>query len=576
MKKHILIFIFILFLGSFLRLYNLDKVPVSLFGDEVDVGYHAYSIFKTGQDYSGNTLPLHFQSLAEWRTPLYLYSAVPTVAVFGITPWGVRLPAAVFGILCIWGIYLLTKILFKNLSPKVDTNIALLASLFLAISPWAIQYSRAGFEVTQLLFFLIFGLYFFFRSLETKGKWLWLSAAFLVATPWVYSTAKLFIPFLLIFLVLVWGKQMLKFSRKYVVFALIALFIVGAPIGYSTVFGGGTERFNYVSVFADPTIESEIGDARGIDSFNRGGELIGTKPSISDKIFHNKLVFWNEAVTKNILQSLSLEFLFNSGDPNPRHSVNGMGMFYKVDMILVLFGLGWLIFRSKENKIKLLFGFWILAGVIPSAITRDGGDHATRLILILPPLIILIAYGLTNFVNIFSNKLIKKVILIGYFGLLLLEFVFYQHTYWVHSPYDSEKFWHYGWQQALEAIKQNEDNFGKVVITTFDEPPWIFFAGNYPYDPDKWHKGYPFQKTELDNFGQVSYIDKYYFGSPMGGVGIYELGKVLDKDTLYLASAKESNVNLFKEPERTPTDLNLIKAISFPSGEAAFYLFSKK
>ena len=47
MKKWILIAILIV--ASVLRLWGLNKVPVSLFGDEVDVGYQAYSILKTGK-----------------------------------------------------------------------------------------------------------------------------------------------------------------------------------------------------------------------------------------------------------------------------------------------------------------------------------------------------------------------------------------------------------------------------------------------------------------------------------------------------------------------------------------------
>ena len=108
MRIRKLLLIIILF-AAFLRLWKLSSVPVSLFGDELDVGYHAYSILKTGKDYSGNFMPLHFQSLAEWRTPLYLYSAVPTVAIFGVSQLGVRLPAAMFGILGVWGLYLLVK-----------------------------------------------------------------------------------------------------------------------------------------------------------------------------------------------------------------------------------------------------------------------------------------------------------------------------------------------------------------------------------------------------------------------------------------------------------------------------------
>lgn len=120
-----------------------------------------------------------------------------------------------------------------------------------------------------------------------------------------------------------------------------------------------------------------------------------------------------------------------------------------------------------------------------------------------------------------------------------------------------------------------EKNFDKVIISTRDEPPWIFFAGHSQFDPVQWHKGYPFKKHMVDGFGEVSFIEKYSFGSPQGNIGIYELGKVLDTRTLYLASAKEVNVNLIKEPERTPKDLKLITAVAYPSGEPVFYLFTK-
>src|SRR3989338_2374980 len=99
MKRALLV---ILLVASLLRLWKLDQVPVSLFGDELDVGYQAYSILKTGKDYYGNPWPMHFHSLAEWRTPLYLYSAVPTVAVFGISPLGVRLPPPTFGVFALF------------------------------------------------------------------------------------------------------------------------------------------------------------------------------------------------------------------------------------------------------------------------------------------------------------------------------------------------------------------------------------------------------------------------------------------------------------------------------------------
>lgn len=573
MKKHILILILILLVASFLRLYKLDQVPVSLFGDELDVGYHAYSILKTGKDYSGNPWPMHFQSLAEWRTPLYLYSVVPTVAIFGISELGVRLPAAIFGILGIFGMYLLVKQISQN------TQLALISALVLALSPWHLQYSRAAFEVTQLLFFLLFGLFFFFKSIATikqnekQGKWLPFAVSFLCLTPWVYSTAKFFTPFLLLFLFLVWRRFIFRLALKYLLLTAVAGLIIGGPIAYSTIFGGGADRFNYISVFSDPTTEPQVGSARQIDAMTRGETGTGLDPTISDRLIHNKFTFWGGNILSNYYQAFSTDFLFINGDPNLRHSPKDMGEFYKLELLALAVGLILFFSKYKDQKTKFLVAAWIMLGVLPASITRDGGNHATRLILILPPLVLLISYGIYSLWAM--PKKLSTILVGGYAVLFLLSFVFYQHNYWNHYPWDSERWWHAGFKESMQYVKTNESQYSKVVISTAHEPPWIFFAAWSQYPPTEWHKGYPFSEKELTGFGKVSFIDKYYFASP-AGISLYDWGKVLDQDTLYLATAKEVPPNLIMEPDRTPGDLKLLKAIAYPSGEPAFYLFTKK
>jgi len=569
-------FLVILLLASFLCFYKLAKVPVSLFGDEWDVGYHAYSILKTGRDYSGNFMPLHFESLAEWRTPLYLYSAVPTVALFGISPWGVRSPAAIFGILGIWGIYLLANQIFKGEKlkfSKFEVGVGEIAALVLAINPWHIQYSRAGFEVSQLLAFLIFGLYFFFKSLKNP-KFLWLSVTLLCFTPWIYSTAKLFTPFLLLFMFIVWRKEILRMPKKELVKTVVAGLVIGLPIALSTIFGGGSQRFGYVSVFTDPTTIPEVGSARQIDALVRGETGTGLTPTLYDRVIHNKYTFWGKRIVDNYFKAFSTEFLFNKGDLNLRHSIEGIGLFYKVEVVMLLAGFVFFVFSKVNRKKKALVFFWTLFGVVPAAITRDGGNHATRLILILPPLVFLISFGL---ISVYKRlKGIPRLLLAAsYLLLLAIGFINYQHQFWVHNPWYSERWWHYGWKEAINLVRQNESGFDKVVISMSGEPAWIFFAGAYEYPPGEWQKNFPVgNDVELEGFGKVSHIDKYYFSSPPGT--LYDWGKVLDKNTLYLANANEVKVDLIREPERTPSDLNLLGSVAFPSGEPAFFLFSGK
>jgi len=551
------VLVLVLLLAGFLRLWRLNEVPVSLFGDELDVGYQAYSMLMTGRDYYGNFMPLHFHSLAEWRTPLYLYSAVPTVAIFGVSPWGVRLPAAIFGILGVWAFYLLIKELFEN------EKLALISVFVMAISPWHIQYSRAAFEVTQLLFFLILGLFLFLKALK-NGKWLWLSAFCFSLTPWIYSTAKLFTPMLLVFLVIAWWEKVFLLKRKYLVQSVATFLVVGGPMVYSVLFGGAAQRFGYVSVFTNPSTEHEVGVVRLNDAQMRGELGTGVSPRLDDRVLHNKYIYWGENLVSNYFRAFSAEFLFISGDPNLRHSIKGMGQFYRVEALVLILGVIWFFMSKVRRKEKLLVVFWVLAGAVPAVITRDGGNHATRLILILPPLVILIAYGISR---------LNKFWLFVFGAMLMVNFGFYEHDYWVHNPWNSERWWHSGFREAISEIKAVENDYDRIIVSTASEPPWIFFAAWYEYPPKKWQAGFPIgNDIDLPGFGKVSHIDKFYFGSP--GVGLYEMGKVLDSKTLYMASEKEVNVNLIAEPERLPGDLVLVKAIAYPSGEPVFYIFT--
>ena len=559
----------ILFVALLLRLWGISKVPVSLFGDELDVGYHAYSVLKTGRDYYGNLMPLHFQSIAEWRTPLYLYSCIPSVALFGISPLGVRLPAVIFGVLGVLGIYLLTKKITD------DEAVSLVSALVLAFSPWHIQYSRAAFEVTQLLVFIIFGLYFFFRSLK-EGKYLWVGVALLVLSPLVYSTAKLFVPVLMVLLFIMYKKEIFTLSKKHLMYAIVAGLILGAPTAYSTFFGGGGQRFSYISVFSDTTLETQIGEMRSRDMRMHDESDILPQKIMLGRFFHNKVFFWTGKITENYLTTFSTEFLFLKGDPNLRHSPDGMGQFYKIEALALIVGACLFFIKFAGKRRKYLVFFLIFAGAFPAALTQGGGNHATRLILILPPICILIAWGIVHGIRISGSKG-RKLILYLYSGLWILSFFFYSHNYWVHYPWDSERWWHAGLKEAVRTVRALEKNYDKIIISMEGEPAWIFFAGWYEYPPDKWQAEFPIEsEIYLEGFGKISHTGKYYFGSVSAEMGgFYALPSYINEKTLYLATAKEVGTNLIEEPGRSPPGLELIYTTSYPSGDPAYYLFSK-
>src|SRR3989344_3561506 len=148
----------IFILAFALRFFQLGTNPPGLYWDEVSLGYNAYSILQTGKDEHNRFLPLDtFKAFGDYKPPGYIYAAVPTIALFGLSEFATRLPSALFGSLTVLLTYFLAKRIFE------DEAIALLSAFFLAISPWHLQFSRGAFEANLGLFFSTLGIYLFLK-----------------------------------------------------------------------------------------------------------------------------------------------------------------------------------------------------------------------------------------------------------------------------------------------------------------------------------------------------------------------------------------------------------------------------
>ncbi len=568
LKNNTLFLILILLLATVLRFWDINKVPVSLFGDELDIGYHAYSLLKTGRDYSGNFLPLHLQSIADYKSSLYAYSIIPTVGIFGISPLGVRLPSAFFGILSVYLFYLLVNLVFRN------KPLALIAALLLAISPWHLQFSRGGFEVVEMLALYMAGLYFFLKSLG-NGKWLVPAALCFALTPIAYHSGKVVMPLTVLALSVIYFKQLLKVQKKNLILSAAVFLLITIPFVWSTLFGGGLDRFGSTSVFQVPNLSSIIGFERLKDAIRRDPKAqAGVAPALSDKFFHNKIVYFGSVLANNYLGAFSSEFLFTAGDPSLRHTPEGEGQFYKYQAVFIVLGLVFFFLRFGDIKTKLLFSFWTLIAPLPSILTKDGGNHAIRLFFLLPPLLIFASAGIYYSVVTLSGRF-RKLFAVGLASVMFLSFIFYQHNYWIHYPWDSQIWWHAGFEEAIQSAVSEGKKYDKVIISGANEPPLIFFLAWSSYPPQSFQQKYPLAEDKLEGFGKVLRLDKYYFPPIGAGKSLYELGSILPDKTLYLATAKEINLDLIREPQRVPSDITLIKSISYPSGDPAFYLFTK-
>src|SRR3989344_2982193 len=113
-KKTAFILMLILVLATILRLPYLSRLPFGITIDEAGQGYSAYSILKTGRDEWGDFLPLNPRGFGDYKPPVMMYLLVPSIALFGLSEFAIRLPSAAAGVLTVLIIYFLVRDLFKS------------------------------------------------------------------------------------------------------------------------------------------------------------------------------------------------------------------------------------------------------------------------------------------------------------------------------------------------------------------------------------------------------------------------------------------------------------------------------
>ena len=527
MKKYFLIAIIIT--AAVLRFYKLGEVPPSLYWDEASLGYNAYSILKTAKDEYGNHLPTtNFPAFGDYKPPLYIYAAVPPIAIFGLGEFAIRFPSAFFGILTVFLAYKIAKELFE------DENIALLASLFLSISPWHLQLSRGAFEANLGLFFSSLGIYFFVKFAKSNPFFIFASAISFLAATYTFTGQRLFVPFILIVLFIQFREAVVK-NLKFVALAgAIALFLFWPLFKFATFTQEGRLRFNEVTIFKD--LEPIERSTRYRDQDNY---------SFISSIINNRRIYYGQEYLKHYFDAFNPTFLFTKGDGNPRFSTQEVGGLYYLDLPLLLLGLYYLF--AKNHKYKFLILGWLLVSPLGPATARET-PHALRMVHILPTFQLIAAFGLVSFYNAIKFK--KLLVVVTAAGLALNLFYFL-HMYYIHWPLNYSINWQYGYKQAIEAVKGQIDQSDHIVVTKEYGRPYIYFLLFLNYDPAKFHQTAQVERDKF-YFLDVNGFDKFIFAKNLDEVDVN--GKIT-----YVVS-----------PNNTPKDAKVIKTIEDLNGKPIF------
>lgn len=474
------------------RIYHVSSIPPSLSWDEVSIGYNAYSILKTGKDEHGKFMPLDvFVAYGDYKPPVAVYLTIPFVYFFGLNELSVRLPSVLFGTLTVFMTYLLVVELFR----KRSSVLAFLSAFLLAVSPWHINISRAGFEANIALFFIILGVYFVLKAEKNYRYWLWAWIPF-VAAIYTFNSARYFSP--------MFGLVLCLFARKHIVLHwktfMLGILVAGillVPITPHLLSKEARLRFAEVNIFTDSGIVETANNRLKVD-----------ENSVWGKIFDNRRVGYTLSYLRHFADNLQPSFLFIKGDGNPKFSIQETGQLYAVEAFFLFVGL--LSLSSQYPAISALLLFWLLLAIVPAATARET-PHALRILDSLPTWQIFIAYGIVSIYQYIANW---KIPLINsrffYYALLIVLYSFsmsyYLHNYYSHyaKAYSGE--WQYGYREAIRYADSVKDNYDVLYLSEAIGRPYMYTLFYTQYNPvDYW-------RTRDESFDAAGFYHVYGFG----------------------------------------------------------------
>lgn len=529
-KKPIIILFLILLLTFAIRFVQLPNLPNGFSQDEAQPGYTAYSILKTGKDEWGVDFPLTPRGLGDFKAPLYTYILIPSIAVFGLNEFAVRFPSAIFGVLLCLGIFLLVKELWK------DKPFALIAAFLVAISPWAIQFSRVGWEGSLSLALLVYGIWFFVRGLSTPYN-LFISATIFGLSLYSYHSLRVFVVLFLGTLLIIYRQHLKKLKNPLILSGLILAIFITPLIIY---------KDQTLTRAADVSIFNPTDDFMSMYIQQSHSKWI---PPMG-KLFHNKVTFVSNKFLENYLSYYSLPFLFTSGRSDSSYlNLSGFALFYFWELPLIILGL--VVLFLKKVKHRWLIFAWLVLAPLPAALSKDSGS-VFRAAIFLPVLTIISAYGLTQVFKFFKDFRIKLSIL----ALMSLSFLFFINFYFMDLPYLKLGDMQFGFKEVVDYTNKS----GKDIIFSRNHSNPQAFVAFYTQIPPQDYQAQSNNLLDYERYG-FSYVDQ---------MGDYNLGKYNFRDISWAEDRMRKNTLIVGVPETFPgkvvSDLDIIH----PSGKIIF------
>lgn len=466
------LFMIILALGIYARVWQFGSVPPGLNKDEASIGVEAYDLLHFGMDRNGVSFPVNFISWGSGQNALYGYLLIPFIAMGGLTPLMVRLPMLITGILTLPVVFFVAK-------RMLGMGYGLAAMFLVSISPWHIILSRWGLESNLLPFTFLLGFACLIKS-RADNYWFVPANVFFALSLYAYGTAYAAVPIFILCAIpiLLYSKRI---SIKSLVLGLAVLFIVGSPIGLLVLVNTVHLNSIHLEIFTIPRYPVEA-------------RFLGMSATSNSSPLRTMLQNTSNMV-RMLLISQSDSLIWNVVEP--------YGYLYAFSIPLAILGALLLVPRRRIELIpeKLLILGWLIASLCIGVILNV---NINRINLIFIPIILCVAIFL-----VWLGKQ-KKLLLIGMIAIFLLGFYSFNNEY--HRGLyqrQASAYFYPGLLPALDFVREKGDQ--PICVTNSIDMPYIFVLFSEKMNPSLYLKNIKYDYPGTD-YRNVTALGRYTFG----------------------------------------------------------------
>lgn len=541
----------VLVFAFLLRVILLDKFPIGMTHDELNHIITAKSLFFEHTFVPGTGPAVLPTNMLYSTVTVPEVSSIVLATLIGGIPLSLftsRIVGALFSVLAIWAVYYIALHITKK---RLFAQITI---LLLAINPWSFLLGRT---MAELNFFVAFFLLGFLVLLKSKGWEIMRALPLYLLGFFSYTGGQIsFFAFMIItpiyhYFISTKSKKDLK---------IYAIFI-GVV---SLIFAG------YVFV----TLQNQTFSSRGAELYlpNRLeiSEKVNTDRKLSiqtpfNNLFINKATVYANGFINKYVNTFSPNYLFLTGEARAIFSYQIHGTFYLIDFLFIVIGVSSLFTLNK--KAWVLFLAIIVGCSVTSGLSVVESSYSQRVGLIYPFLIMLSAFGIGVFIEMFKSKKIQILLTSLIAIIYLISLANLMHIYFIRFPIYASDGWFFQDRVLSSYIKRVSEVRPETKIVVYSVEPkiifeeYLFYTNAYDKENIKpINKQLDVKDYSIDN---VTFTDKCPDVIPNkdtitifeGSMGCYTLSNLTD--LVRISRLKDVHANYHINNDKLCNDLKL-------------------